>query len=77
MLDGVSAAPPQPPSAFWAASSQRDAAAGGFAVHPIEVAVSGQHAGGAVGGILVVGGVLIAEPEGQPGAVGALAARCR
>src|SRR4029077_20550180 len=49
-----------------------DALAGAFAVHHIEVAVSGQNASGAVGRILVAGGVLVAEPERQPGAVGAL-----
>ena len=75
MLDGVPAAPPQPPSAFWTDSSQATPRRAGSVVHHIEVAVSGQHAGGAVGRILVVGGVLVAEPQRQPGAVGALRAR--
>src|SRR5207249_4140567 len=52
-----------------------DATPGGFAVHHMEVAVSGQDAGGAVGRVLVAGGVLVAEPERQPGTVGALLLR--
>ena len=77
MLDGVLAAPPQPPSAFCADEQPGDAAPGWLAVHHIEIAVGGQHAGRAVGGILVVGGVLVAEPERQPGAVGRAGCRAR
>src|SRR5579875_555409 len=51
-----------------------DAAPCRFAGHLVEIAVGGQYAGCTVNGILLIRSVLIAEPEGQPGAVWALAA---
>ena len=44
----------------------------GLAIHHTKVAVSGQHPGGAIGGVFIVGGVLVAEPQGEPGTVGTL-----
>src|SRR5207302_2255481 len=65
------------PAAVWVLNCEQpgDCPPGGFAVHHMEVAVSGQDAGGAVGRVLVAGGVLVAEPERQPGTVGALLLR--
>ena len=49
-----------------------DAAAGFVGVGAVQIAIGGEHAGGAVDGVDVVRGVLVAEPEREPGAVGTL-----
>src|SRR5262249_12725382 len=47
---------------------------GGLTAHHVQITVGGEDAGCAVGGVFIIVGVLVAEPEREPGTVGALLA---
>ena len=72
MLEGTDRSP-QPPSDF-ARTGARRYRAGRFHIHHMKIPVRGQYTGGTIGRILIVRGVLVAEPERQPGAIGPLLA---
>ena len=74
MLDGVFGRPAPAAVGILRGQQPGDAALRRLAGHHIEVTISGQHAGRAVGRVFIVGGVLVAEPEGKPGTIRALGA---